>query len=54
MYAFSECMALGNVTIGSDIQGIGVGTFDTWGNPVTLTISKTVAEVQEMGQTDYD
>ncbi len=43
------------MTIGSGIQGIGVRAFATYGeNSITLTIGRTVAEVQAMGTTDYD
>ena len=43
------------MTIGNGIQGIGSGAFATYGSKlVTLTIGKTVAEVQAMGQTDYN
>ena len=42
------------MTIGSGIRGIGNSAFNTYGYPVTLTIDKTIAEVQEMGTTDYD
>lgn len=52
--AFSYCCALNNVTIGSGIQGIGYSAFETSGDPITLTIGKTVAEVQAMGTTDYE
>lgn len=48
------CTSLTNVSIGSDIQGIGSYAFEIYGSPITLTIDKTVAEVQAMGQTDYD
>lgn len=52
--AFGSCSGLTSITIGSGIQGISAGAFDTLGSPVTLTIGKTVAEVQAMGQTGYD
>ena len=52
--AFEECGSLTSVTIGSGIQGIGSCAFETNGNPITLTIDKTVAEVQDMGTTGYD
>lgn len=42
------------MTIGSGIQRIGSYVFETYGSPITLTIDKTVAEVEAMGQTDYD
>lgn len=52
---FSYCNNLTSLTIGSSIQKIGGGAFATYGeNPVTLTIGKTVTEVQAMGQTNYD
>ena len=51
--AFQYCEILTNVTIGSGIQGIGGAAFETNGSPVTLTLDKTVAEVQAMGQIDY-
>ena len=51
--AFSGCSGLTDVTIGSRIQGIGDSAFSTYGSPITLTIEKTVAEVQAMGTTDY-
>ena len=51
--AFYGCSGLTSITIGSEIQGIGNGAFATSGSPVTLTIGKTVAEVQTMGTTDY-
>lgn len=53
-YAFATCSSLTSVTIGSGIQGIGTEAFATYGSPITLTISKTVAEVQAMGTTNYD
>ena len=54
-YAFSGCQSLTSVTIGNEIQEIGTGAFEkTQGDPITLTIGKTVTEVQAMGTTDYD
>lgn len=52
--AFLYCDSLTTVTIGSRIQEIGNSVFFTNGSPVTLTIDKTVAEVQAMGTTDYN
>lgn len=40
------------MTIGSGLQRIGGSAFATYGNPITLTISKTVAEVETMGTAD--
>lgn len=40
--------------IGSGIQRIGGFAFGTKVNPITLTIGKTVSEVQAMGQTEHD
>ena len=51
---FSNCSQLTIVMIGSSIQTIGGYAFATYANPITLTIGKTVAEVQAMGTTDYD
>ena len=48
-YAFYNCYDLTSVTIGSGIQGISEGAFNTNANPITLTIGKTVAEVQAIG-----
>ena len=53
-YAFIDCHQLTSVTIGSEIQGIGSGAFESTSNQITLTIGKSVAEVQTMGTTDYD
>lgn len=53
-YAFIGCTYLTSVTIGSRIQGIGSSAFDPSGQPITLQIDKTVAEVQAMGTTEYD
>ena len=47
-YAFYNCYDLTSVTIGSGIQGISEGAFNTNANPITLTIGKTVAEVGGM------
>ena len=46
---FSGCSSLTSMTIGNSIQGIGGAAFSTFGNPIALTICKTVAEVQAMG-----
>ena len=52
--AFYCCSNLSSVMIGSGIQKIGSHVFYTATIPITLTIGKTVAEVQAMGTTDHD
>ena len=52
--AFYNCDSLMSATIGSGIQRIGGYAFETYGDPITLTIGKTVTEVQAMGQAEHD
>ena len=52
--AFYVCQGLTSVTLGSNIQSIAPLAFQTESNPITLTIRKTIAEVQALGVADYD
>lgn len=43
--AFCNC-SLTSITIGSNIETIGHAAFDTWINPITLTIDKPISWVE--------